>query len=334
MRTALLTVIFMLFNLELHAQIISYDLLHTKDKQVIKGKVVEVSDSLVTFRKHENLDGPVYTLRSSNLIRIEYSNGYVEHYAVESDNVLAKREKRKNNSLEKANATVGSKLKEESLTGSDHKTEAKIDEETATGIKEQKVKSAKEEKAKFYYKLNVGLVADFSNMLTGVFEEKESVDFGKGQGGLVRVQYNVLNNFGIRFGAGYSQWVKEDSTNSTKPAESILKTVPILVGAKYYLGNNFFLAGDVGIVMHKTSFKNYYDESRDDVWMEVTSEYNISPSASLSIGGEVQIMKLVIDVAPYFQWFGTKEYEFGMYYAGVRLGTSLGLGKKHLKETL
>lgn len=57
------------------------DLLVKKDGSIIKGKVTEVGEESVKYKKADNPDGPTYSVSRSNLTAINYANGEVEKFA-------------------------------------------------------------------------------------------------------------------------------------------------------------------------------------------------------------------------------------------------------------
>lgn len=332
MKRAFQTIFLILSSSVLYGQSLNPDILYLIDKQVVKAKVVEVSDSLVIFKKYENVNGPVYTIKHSNLIRIEYSNGYIEHYTSSANSNPVKKNRTKGNVFKKNKADVSIKQKEQSSDDVTLTTQYPLKINTDADSQQQDTVSIDGVKGKYYYKFSLSLAADLNYMLTGIFEEEETFDFGRGNGGLVRMQYNVIDNFGIRFSTGYNRWNKENSISSAQAVESILKIVPVTVGAKYYFGQNFFMVGDIGIIMHKTTYRHYYNESKDKTWQEMASGFKTAPSVSLSIGSEIRLKKIIMDLAPFLQWYGTDEFELGRYYAGVRIGAGIGLGKMYLRE--
>ena len=74
---AIAFIVFMLQGNFLHAQ----DLIIKKDGEVIRGKVLEVTPELITYKKQENLKGPNYSIIKADLSRIEYKNGIVDDFA-------------------------------------------------------------------------------------------------------------------------------------------------------------------------------------------------------------------------------------------------------------
>lgn len=53
----------------------AYDVIVKKDGTSLMGKVVEVSDTEVKYRRADNPDGPIYTLKVADIMRINYENG-------------------------------------------------------------------------------------------------------------------------------------------------------------------------------------------------------------------------------------------------------------------
>ncbi len=53
----------------------AYDVIVKNDGTSLMGKVVEVSDTEVKYRRADNPDGPIYTLKVADIMRINYENG-------------------------------------------------------------------------------------------------------------------------------------------------------------------------------------------------------------------------------------------------------------------
>lgn len=67
----LLILLFLLCSICVSAQ----DVIVMKDGTTILSKVLEVGQSEIKYKKHENLDGPTYTISKSELQAINYQNG-------------------------------------------------------------------------------------------------------------------------------------------------------------------------------------------------------------------------------------------------------------------
>ncbi len=63
-----------------HAQ----DMIFKKNGEVLEGKIFEINETSVKYKKKTNLDGPTYTIDKSNIIKIRYENGVSEN--ISSDN--------------------------------------------------------------------------------------------------------------------------------------------------------------------------------------------------------------------------------------------------------
>lgn len=53
----------------------AYDVIVKNDGTSLMGKVVEISDTEVKYRRADNPDGPIYTLKVADIMRINYENG-------------------------------------------------------------------------------------------------------------------------------------------------------------------------------------------------------------------------------------------------------------------
>lgn len=56
----------------------SQDTLYTTDGSVLAGRVTEINQDAIKYKKSSNPDGPVYVLNKSDIVLIEYQNGSKE----------------------------------------------------------------------------------------------------------------------------------------------------------------------------------------------------------------------------------------------------------------
>ena len=68
----------------------SQDLIVTREKIEILGKIIEVGDTHIKYKKQENLRGPIYTIKRTSLIYIEYENGTKDYFFDEKNNNQSK----------------------------------------------------------------------------------------------------------------------------------------------------------------------------------------------------------------------------------------------------
>lgn len=54
---------------------VAQDIIMKKDGTLLNGKVVEITEQEVKYRKADNPDGPVYTVKIADVSRINYDNG-------------------------------------------------------------------------------------------------------------------------------------------------------------------------------------------------------------------------------------------------------------------
>lgn len=54
------------------------DIIVKNDKTEIKGKVTEISETLIKYKKWDNLDGPIYNIFKNEVFMIVYANGHRE----------------------------------------------------------------------------------------------------------------------------------------------------------------------------------------------------------------------------------------------------------------
>ncbi len=60
---------------------VTQDIILTKDSKSIKAKVLEINEFDIKYKDFDNLDGPSYTLKKSDIQTIVYQNGKVETFA-------------------------------------------------------------------------------------------------------------------------------------------------------------------------------------------------------------------------------------------------------------
>lgn len=59
---------------------IAQDIIFTKNKVEIKSKISEVSPKIIKYQKTENLDGPIYSISTNDIIFIKYQNGTYDYF--------------------------------------------------------------------------------------------------------------------------------------------------------------------------------------------------------------------------------------------------------------
>jgi len=82
-----ITTIFLLAS-SLKAQ----DLIVKTDGTIIKGKISEISDDAVKYKKADNPEGPMHSISKSSVSAINYENGTVEKFEASSKGSKAKNE--------------------------------------------------------------------------------------------------------------------------------------------------------------------------------------------------------------------------------------------------
>jgi len=60
------------------SNVFSQDILTTKTGEELKVKVLEINNDNIKYKKHENLEGPSYTMEKSSVFMIKYENGTKE----------------------------------------------------------------------------------------------------------------------------------------------------------------------------------------------------------------------------------------------------------------
>lgn len=64
------------------------DTLVLNDGTLIKSKVVEITESLLKYKKYSNLDGPVYTIDKKQVLAVHYENGEQESFKAQEQQTV------------------------------------------------------------------------------------------------------------------------------------------------------------------------------------------------------------------------------------------------------
>lgn len=75
------TLTFLITCILLSIRVFSQDTLYTTTGQVIAGKVTEVGNEDIKYKKATNLEGPTYVISKSDVVMIEYKNGSKDVFA-------------------------------------------------------------------------------------------------------------------------------------------------------------------------------------------------------------------------------------------------------------
>jgi len=78
MKKALLTLVFLTIVFSLQAQ----DTIVNINDEKIEAKVIEISSSIVKYKKFSNIEGPIYSLDKDEIKEIHFKNGEVEVFKV------------------------------------------------------------------------------------------------------------------------------------------------------------------------------------------------------------------------------------------------------------
>jgi len=62
---------------------LAQDVIVTKEGKKINSKVTEIGENEIKYKNFENLDGPVYTMKKSNISTILYENGQVDVFSID-----------------------------------------------------------------------------------------------------------------------------------------------------------------------------------------------------------------------------------------------------------
>lgn len=77
--------VFFIMMLLLATNVSAQDVIVKKDGSSILSKVIEVHEDVVKYKKHENLNGPIYSISKSEVLCINYQNGSKETFSVSSE---------------------------------------------------------------------------------------------------------------------------------------------------------------------------------------------------------------------------------------------------------
>jgi hypothetical protein len=77
MRKVLFIVLALWCVVELAAQ----DIIFTQKSDVIRAKVLEITDDVVKYKQFDFQDGPIFSLKKSEIKTISYQNGRIDHFS-------------------------------------------------------------------------------------------------------------------------------------------------------------------------------------------------------------------------------------------------------------
>jgi hypothetical protein len=75
------TIQFLTFGLLMGGRLFSQDTLYTTEGNIIAGKVMEITNEDIKYKKSSNLDGPVYIISKADVVVIDYKNGSKDVFA-------------------------------------------------------------------------------------------------------------------------------------------------------------------------------------------------------------------------------------------------------------
>ena len=79
--------IFLIVASLLSVRLLAQDTLYTKTGSVLNGKVVEIDQDKIKYKKASNPDGPMYTINKSDIVLIHFKNGSKEVFSSNSNSV-------------------------------------------------------------------------------------------------------------------------------------------------------------------------------------------------------------------------------------------------------
>ena len=179
-----------------NAQVRKPDLLYKKDKSIIETIIVEVSDDEILYRRFDNPQGPIQSIKKSNVAKIVYTNGETEELIEPDSN---------------ANKPTDKKTPEKPNVKSTTPKEKEVAKAKPAKAPEPK----EEEEKKRTFKVKVGLRAGINN--SGLVSDSTGAakDIVGVHGGLV---FKIGNDkFSVQPELLYSQvgsWIEYDEITS------------------------------------------------------------------------------------------------------------------------
>ncbi len=68
----------------LHLSVLAQDIIITRKGEEISVKVIEISPSLIKYKKYNNLEGPIYSMQKDDVFMINYKNGTKDIFNLEN----------------------------------------------------------------------------------------------------------------------------------------------------------------------------------------------------------------------------------------------------------
>lgn len=72
---------------------LAQDTIHFVSKEIQAVKVDEVGINEIKYHRFDNLQGPAYVVNKTDILRIKYSNGHVDSFAVKAPGVVVEESK-------------------------------------------------------------------------------------------------------------------------------------------------------------------------------------------------------------------------------------------------
>jgi|GEM_PF-817494 len=216
------------------AQVRKPDMLYKKDKSIIEAVVVEVGENEIQYRRFSNPQGPVYSVKKSEVSKIVYTNGETEELLT-----TVKPEKKsiaKQTSPEKTDKETAKKTQEKSVK--------EPQKEVAKAPKEPRTNS---ESGGIGFRIGLRGGANLSTT-SAIADASETLDYALGyHGGLV---FNIGGkNFSVQPEVHYAQFGLKVEDSEYK-AQALFNTLTVPLLLKYSIGTGnlrFFVnAGGYG----------------------------------------------------------------------------------------
>jgi|GEM_PF-1856419 hypothetical protein len=88
------------------SSVLSQDIILLKNTDEIESKVVEIDSDIVKYKKYDNLNGPVYSIKKEAVFMITYENGTKEFFKSTDENISAKKNQHKDANLPKHRGAI------------------------------------------------------------------------------------------------------------------------------------------------------------------------------------------------------------------------------------
>ncbi len=316
----LLLCIFSLISIQYAtAQAAKPDRLFKTDNTNLDVKVEEITDTHVVYRLFTTREEPIQRISKEDVVLIIFSNGYTETFgkpqAKPADN-------KSNDPLQNAN----SQLKDKLLTQETPSAEtAQVKAKPKAAKKKNTVLTPSGEKPRF----NLLFTPTAAYMLGGKEWYNTDAGFGfrQGYGGQLLLQYSASDNLTLYLTPRYTRWQVIRGLEQNNSQHSTLHAFSGMLGLKHFLNAVLYIGGEAGTQYLRLT--EHLNPNSDSPLPPDIRTIGYRPAAGLSIGTQICINPVVLDIAPNINYIYTNSGDpKGIIYAGFRIGAGLSAGKR------